>query len=329
MRSPRRIASLGGLVPGNTGSAGLLLLLLASAGLSGCGDRPEPLPPTAAGSGPTVPPKPDSHELRGVVRQVNRETGVVAIRHEAIPGFMPAMTMPFDLKGQDALEDLQVGDQVKGTLRIEGGDAVLRDVEITEMATAPAPEPVVVPTLKPGEQVPDFTVTLQDGETLRLSDLRGKVVVMTFIYTRCPLPNFCPLMDRNFSELSRWVQANPNRVESVRLLSVSFDPEHDTPEALTRHAQLRGARPPVWRFAVASHEELHKVAGPLGLRYAPTGEEIIHGLSTSVIGPDGKLRLLLEGNSWETSQLRQAISRLIREDSPGKNSDSGPPDDRP
>jgi protein SCO1/2 len=243
---------------------------------------------------------------------VDRETGVVAIRHEAIPGFMPEMTMPFDLKGQDVLEDLQVGDKVRGTLRIEQGEARLSDVEITELAVAepPAPPPKP-PTLEPGEPVPDFAVTMQDGQTLRLSELRGKVVVITFIYTRCPVPNFCPLMDKNFAELARWVEAVPARAEEVRLLSISFDPEHDTPEALAAHAKLRGAKPPVWRFAVASHEELRKVAGPLGLSYAPTGNEIIHGLATAVIDRQGRLARLLEGNSWKPEDLRQGVAGLL------------------
>jgi protein SCO1/2 len=175
--------------------------------------------------------------------------------------------------------------------------------------------------------VPDFAMTLQDGRTLRLSELRGKIVVLTFIYTRCPLPNFCPLMDKNFAELARWVQAVPARAEEVRLLSVSFDPEHDTPEVLAAHAQLRGAKPPVWQFAAASHDELRKVAGPLGLSYAPTGNEIIHGLTTAVIGPEGRLARLVEGNRWTPDELRRTIAELLRArdvadpaaaDSPGK-----------
>ncbi len=117
--------------------------------------------------------------------------------------------------------------------------------------------------------VPDFTMTTQEGRTLALSELRGKVVVLTFIYTRCPLPDFCPLMDRKIKELAGKVDAMPGRAEQVRLLSVSFDPEHDTPEVLRKHAQVQGARPPLWTFAVASHDELAKVAGPLGLMYGP------------------------------------------------------------
>lgn len=291
---------------------GLALALALGLGLltAGCGEGPlpraAPRPAPTARAGKSATPR--REPLVGVVRQVNRDTGVVAIRHEAIPGFMPEMTMPFDLKGQEALEDVQVGDKVRGTLVIEAGEARLRDVEIVEMAVAPSPEPTSVPTLSPGETAPDFQMTLADGRTLWLHDLRGTVVVLTFIYTRCPLPNFCPLMDKNFSELARWVQAHPQRAERVRLLSVSFDPEHDTPEVLRTHSQLRGAHAPIWQFAVANHEELRKVGGPLGLRYALMGDEIIHGLSTAVIGPDGRLVSLVEGNTWKPDELRKTIA---------------------
>ena len=151
------------------------------------------------------------------------------------------------------------------------------------------------PKLKPGQAVPDFAVTTQEGATLRLSDLRGKVVVLTFIYTSCPLPEFCPKMDAKFADLSRLAGSVASRAEKVRLLSISFDPEHDTPEVLAKHAKLKGAKPPLWRFAVASHAELRKVAEPLGLMYGPRKDEIIHNLSTAIIGPDGKLAALLCG----------------------------------
>jgi protein SCO1/2 len=146
-------------------------------------------------------------------------------------------------------------------------------------------------------------MTTQDGRPLDLADLRGKVVILTFVYTRCPLPDFCPLMDRRFSELAAMASATAARAEKIRLLSVSFDPEHDTPEALARHAARVGARPPVWTYAVASHEELRKVAPPLGLAYAPTGTEIRHGLATAVIAPDGTLARLESGNRWAAADL--------------------------
>ena len=123
--------------------------------------------------------------------------------------------------------------------------------------------------LKIGDPVPDFAMTSQDGKLVKLSELRGNVVVLTFIYTRCPLPDFCPLMDRKFSELAQRVSAFPERAKHIRMISLSFDPEHDTPDILRKHAEIRGATPPLWSYAVASHAELAKIAAPLGLLYGP------------------------------------------------------------
>ena len=157
-------------------------------------------------------------------------------------------------------------------------------------------------------------MTTQEGEPLRLSDLRGEVVVLTFVYTRCPLPHYCPLMDRKFAELADRTARSAERAERVRLLSVSFDPEHDTPAVLAEHAARVGAEPPLWTYAVASHDELEKVAGPLGLLYGPTGREIRHSLSTALIAPDGTLARLERGNGWEPAELDAAIRRLLAGD---------------
>jgi protein SCO1/2 len=265
----------------------------------------KPEPPASPAANPA-----HDYPLRGKVVKVNRETGIVAIHHEEIPDFMPAMTMPFDLKGQEVLEDLQPGDKVRGTLRIRGVETNLVDVEITEMARPDEVEGmdrVRRQALTPGQAVPDFAMTTQEGAPLKLSDLKSKVVVLTFIYTRCPLPNFCPMMDQKFAKLADMLKTTSERATGVRLLSVSFDPEHDNPELLARHARLRGAKPPLWTFAVASHDELQKVAEPLGLTYGPTPNQIIHNLSTAVIGPDGKLLRLESGNDWAPADLLKTV----------------------
>jgi protein SCO1/2 len=165
--------------------------------------------------------------------------------------------------------------------------------------------------LKPGETVPDFAMTTQDGKPLHLSDLRGNVVVLTFIYTRCPLPDFCPLIDRKFKALADKLALVPARAEHARLLSVSFDPEHDTPETLRKHARLKGAEPPLWSFAVASHDELQKVAPSLGLSYLPGENEIAHSLSTAIIDAEGKLVRLETGRSWDPTDFFKTIYPLL------------------
>lgn len=305
----------------------LLLITLAGCG----GNPPKPVAPVAkqAPAKPAAePPKaaekpgePKSYKLTGVVREINKETGQVMIRHEEIPGFMKAMTMPFDLKGQESLNELFVGDEVEGTLIVKSNDIELRDVVITNPAPPAAinfgPNGIEIKAkpavLLPGEAVPDFTVTLQDGKPAKLSHYRGKTLVLTFIYTRCPLPNFCPLMDRKFGELAARLQPTP-RADQVRLLSISFDPEHDTPQVLATHAKSRGAKMPLWTYAVATHEELAKFGPKLGLMYGPTEKEIMHNLSTAVIGPDGKLIRLdygTAGGAWTADDMLGTIYKTL------------------
>jgi protein SCO1/2 len=268
----------------------------------------------------TKPAAPKQYQLTGVVREIDKESGQVMIRHDEIPGYMKAMTMPFDLKGKEVLADLFVGDEVEGTLVVKADDIELNDLVITRPAEPAAlnfgPNGLEVKakpaTLLPGEDVPDFKVTLQDGKPAKLSDYRGKLVVLTFIYTRCPLPNFCPMMDRKFGELAARLQPT-SKADQVRLLSVSFDPEHDTPAVLASHAKSRGAKMPLWTYAVASHEELGKFGPKLGLMYGPGEKEVMHNLCTAVIGPDGKLIRLdygTAGGAWTADDMMGTIYKF-------------------
>jgi protein SCO1/2 len=321
---------------GTKGVGGSLGLLLAIACLvPGCG-RKGADSPTAPGSsahrgtaakaaGPIV----NNYTLQGVVRSLAPESGRVLIRHRAIPGFMDAMTMPFQLADPAILESIHPGDEVEGTLRVVKEDGAVKEYQLLDVkVTKPAEPPTHVldvskgkvqirqqpRRLELGDPVPDFTMTGQDGNPLKLSDLRGKVVVLTFIYTRCPMPDFCPLMDRKFSELAQHVAVFPNKAKDIRLISLSFDPEHDTPEILRKHAQVRGAIPPLWTYAVASHPELAKIAAPLGLFFGPDGGEIAHNLCTAVIDPRGDLGRVEVGtraNRWETADFLKTIDALL------------------
>lgn len=309
----------------------LSLALLAAAGCSGS-QAPSPADSAAPPKGSSrakAAPTVVTYQLVGVVKRVSPEAGQVVIAHEAMPGFMNAMTMPFSLKDRDLLSEMVAGDEVEGSLRVEKAGGVVKDYELVDLVvTRPASPPPRVLSLsskgltlteapkrlETGQAVPDFTVTTQEGRPLKLSELRGRVVVLTFIYTRCPLPDFCPLMDRKMGELAGKVETSPRLSDQVRLLSVSFDPEHDTPEVLAKHARVQGAQPPLWTFAVATHDELAKVAAPLGLTYGPTSNEIIHNLCMAVIDREGRLARLDVGNSVRsasTSDLLQSISRLI------------------
>ncbi|MDX2035099.1 MAG: SCO family protein [Isosphaeraceae bacterium] len=317
-------------------SRGRLAASVCSAAVAlsgGCGGDSDPVP-RASSKSEVEEPKGEvvtkRFQLRGKVRKVDPASKEVTIAHEAMPGFMGAMTMPFEVDAPGALDDVRPGDQVEGSLRVEYKGKRLDSYRLENLeVTDPAPIEMKLeigpggpklrekqPVLEPGAAVPDFTMTTQEGKTLRLEELRGSCVVMTFIYTRCPLPDFCPASDAAFAELAKQLGGVRERAERVRLLSVSFDPEHDTPEVLTRHARLRGAVPPLWTYAVASHDELRKIAEPLGLTYGPMKDEIVHNLSTAVIGPDGRLvRLFMgkAGKDWTTAQLVKEVVERLRE----------------
>jgi protein SCO1/2 len=268
------------------------------------------------------------YPLKGVVKKVDLVRGSLMIAHEAIPGFMEAMTMPFFYQDRALLEGLAIGDHVDGTLHVVQEDGVVVEHELRELVvTKPALRQFTLDVTKGkvslrdqpkqleiGQAVPDFAMTTQEGKPLKLSDLRGSVVVLTFIYTRCPLPDFCPLMDRKFGELAQRAGAVPERARQIRLISLSFDPEHDTPALLAKHAQAKGAVPPLWTFAVATHEELAKIGRPLGLFYGPRENEIAHNLCTAIIDTEGKLARLELGadrNKWENVDLLKTIYSLI------------------
>jgi protein SCO1/2 len=318
---------------GVVGSLGLMVAM--SCLVAGCGGKGASSP-TATDPSPAPNPAPEppgpmvtNYPLQGVVRSLVPKDGRVLIKHRAIPGFMPAMTMPFQLADPSSLESIQPGDEVEGTLRVVKEDGAVKEYHLVDLkVTRPAEPPARVieiskgkvqvreqpRRLEPGDPVPDFAMTGQDGKTIKLSDLRGKVVVLTFIYTRCPMPDFCPLMDRKFLDLAQHLAISPEKAGTVRLISLSFDPEHDTPEVLRKHAQVRGAIPPLWTYAVASHPELVKIAAPLGLFFGPDGTEIAHNLCTAVIDREGKLARVEVGtrpNHWETADFLRTIDSLL------------------
>jgi protein SCO1/2 len=315
----------------------LNLLISAMVGLA-CGCSSGQKPPDASGSpggSASLPKKLEEkpalskatdYHLKGVVRKV--QSPRVTIAHEEIKGFMAAMTMPFHVSDRESLEGVKPGDEIEATLHVILENGVVSNYELRDFkVTKPAVARMVLDVsrgkvslreqpklLEKGDPVPDFAMTTQEGKSQKLSDLRGSVVALTFIYTRCPLPDFCPLMDRKFGELASRIVAVPERARRIRLISLSFDPEHDTPGMLAKHAKARGAEPPLWTFAVASHEELAKIAPALGLFYGPSQNEIAHNLCTAIIDPAGKLARLEIGtarNKWENVDLLKSIYSLI------------------
>ena len=262
----------------------------------------------AALAGCSRGPEPREYELQGQILAMRPEAREVTIRHGDIRGFMPGMTMPFQVNDLELLEGKQPGDLVTATLVVGETEAHLST--LTRTGTAPLEAPIEVtasdaPILMPGDMVPDQLLVDQDGVPTPISSLRGHRVALTFTYTRCPLPDFCPLMDRNFAAVQKVMRSMPN-LSDVRLISVSFDPEFDTPSVLKKHAEALGADRAVWRFVTATPEEIVTLTRRFGVhveRDAQASIDITHNLRTAVIGADGRVVKVYSGTDWKPQQL--------------------------
>ena len=263
---------------------------------------------------PGCSPRAREYELRGVVVAVDPTRQEITIKHDDIPRFMPGMTMPFKVKEGSLLAGRVPGDVVRATLVVEENGAHLRALERTGSAPAPAVEAAPPRPLEPGAEVPDAVFVDQDGAERRLASWRGHALAVTFIYTRCPVPNFCPLMDRHFADVQRAVLADPALRGRVRLLSVSVDPEHDRPAVLAAHGRRVGADPSVWTLLTGHAGDVEAFAAQFGvsvLREGASAGDVVHNLRTGVIAPNGALAAVLGGNEWTPADLVGALRKAL------------------
>ena len=255
-------------------------------------------------------PAAKEYELKGQILGIKPEQQEVLIKHEDIKGFMPGMMMPFRVKDARLLEGKQPGDLVTATLVVEDTLAHLSTLTRTGHAPMDVPPPPETASsgfelLKEGEAVPDQLLVDQDGKPRPLSSLRGHRVALTFTYTRCPMPSFCPLMDRNFAEIQRAIKNTP-ALADVRLLSVSFDPQFDTPAVLKQHALKLEADPLIWNFATGDRDDITRFAARFGVtveRAEQNPVDITHNLRTAIIDPQGRLVKAHTGNSWTPADV--------------------------
>lgn len=262
-----------------------------------------------AASGPE-----ERYPIKGKVVSVDKRGSTVTIAHEDIPGLMDAMTMPFDLKDRRLLDQLAEGDRVQATLVIAGLRSWLEEVVVTRETVDPSSlgkaETWVEP--KPGDEVPDFKLVDQNGKRFGFHQYRGRIVVLTFIYTRCPLPDYCPLMTGNFSEIEKTLESDPESSPKTYLLSITVDPEYDTPKVLREYAAAHSAGSARWDFATGSKDEVKQVATYFGMQYWREGDQVIHGLRTAIIGADGKVVKLYRGNEWKPDDIVTELKNVNR-----------------
>ena len=254
------------------------------------------------------------YPLTGQVLSVNAERQELTVKHEDIRGFMPAMTMPFKVRSQGEFGRWKPGDVIQATLVVEETTGYLED--ITKTGEAPLPEPsaetLAARMIEPGALVPDAEFTDQNERPRRVSDWRGQTIAVTFVYTRCPLPDFCPQMDRHFVAVQQALKDDPALAARVHLVSVSFDPDYDTPEVLRSHAKKLGVDPTQWSYVTGSRESVDPFAAAFGvsiMRDDKPLQEIVHNLRTPVIDREGRLSEVLGGNEWTPQELLAAIRK--------------------
>ena len=265
-------------------------------------------------------PEAKRYPFKGRIVSVDKANKKATIAHDEIPGFMDGMTMAFPIKDDWVWEDLSKDAEIKADLVVDKDSFWLEKIGISALPNPnQTPLPAREDVAQVGNQVPDFTLTNQDGKKISMKDFRGKATAITFIYARCPLPNYCILMSKNFSDLANQLNDNADLKDKIRLLSVSFDPATDTPARLREYGRGYLGKDSktdftVWQLATGTEKEVKTVADFFGLRYEADQNnktQFNHSLRTVVVAPDGKVRKVFAGNEWTTAELLKELQSTL------------------
>jgi len=263
------------------------------------------------------------YPVTGMVLGVDRSRNTFTASIQSIPGFMPAMAMPFEVRQKKDLAGLSPGAMVEFVLVVNDKSSYAERIRIVRYQSAEQ-DPLAASRLKLltdvagagprkvlalGETVPDFTLTDQQRRSVALSDLRGKVVAINFIYTSCPLPNFCLRIANNFGVLHQRFKAQLGR--DLVLLTVTFDPVHDTPEVLAQYARRWSADPTAWHFLTGPIGDVQRVSHLFGVDFFPDEGLMNHSLHTAIIDRQGTMVANIEGNQFTADQLSDLTKAVL------------------
>ena len=250
---------------------------------------------------------------------IDMEKKQIVLNHGDVPGYMSAMVMPFKVKDTGRLNSFAKGDEITATLAVDSRESWLEDIRIARKATGRVDDRDDEIRRLPheGDEVPSFTLVNQNGKRISLNDYRGKALVITFVYTRCPLPDYCPLMSNNFAEIDKTLGSHPELYSKTHLLTVSFDPKHDTPAVLRSYGAAYTEKYSDetfnhWEFASGSDEEIKAITKYFGLQYSDSGDQIIHSLVTAVIAPDGKIFRVHPSNEWKPVEVTGELIQVLK-----------------
>jgi protein SCO1 len=251
------------------------------------------------------------YEGRGVVLRVDTAPQVT-ISHEPIQGFMDAMVMPFSVRAPVSLDGIEPGDRVAFRLRVDKRESWIDRLTVVSarrpdagLTRSPA-SPTLVPI---GGVPPDFALVDQHGRSVTLASLRGQAVAVTFIYTRCPLPEYCPRMLANFKAVQARFAGRLGR--DLTLLVITFDPKYDTVEQLNAYARAHSADVPGWHFLTGPLPEITRTCEAFGIEFWPEEGLLSHTLQTAVLDREGRLAGTIEGAAWQSRQLGDLIASVL------------------
>lgn len=295
----------------------LLALALSAAAAPACRRKAE-IPAGAVSKPPLEAPAPVSaaakrYPLKGIIVAADPSRPEIIVRHEEIPGYMPAMTMPFPVRDDPKVTALlRPGDRIEATLVVDGDVYFLEQVLTKGFVPTPTPfggaggvRPEPNKGVAVGDEVPDFQLTDQTGRAVRLSDLRGEPVAVTFVYTRCPIATACPMTMTKFAKLN----AALTEKKVGRLLAVTVDPENDTPAVLADFAKKIGADPARWKFLTGEPKAVARAAESFGVLYYPDRGQIVHSQAVAVVDSDGRLATVYYGEEWEPAKVLQDMEK--------------------
>jgi protein SCO1 len=290
----------------------ILAVLLGSASLISLNGCHETSSPTASST--------KQYPIRGTVVRVDSADGQITLQHDAIPGLMEAMTMQYPVTDRSALSELHPGDKIVATVLADPSPQGPVNLRLSEIVVIAQAKPDYAQAAQyhvpaPGDEVPDFTLLNQSDRKIGLKQYRGKVLLMTFIYTRCPLADYCPRMSRNFAQIDQQLATDPKLYKNTHLLSVSFDPTYDTPKVLKSYGGAYTGKYSKetfahWEFAAPGEKELPKMEQYFDVGVTP-GEKgtLQHSLATVVIGKDGKVIAFYPTNDWSVDAVLQQVKQ--------------------
>jgi protein SCO1/2 len=232
---------------------------------------------------------------QGVVQEVKSDGQILVIKHNAIPGYMDAMTMPFKLKGPAAGNGLQRGDEISFQLHVTENESWVDHIQKTGSRVLPNDiSPSNAPPIRPRHPLLDYKFTNELGQAVSLSDFRGQALAITFFYTRCPLPDYCPRLSKNFQEASQKLAETPDAPTNWHFLSISFDPESDTPSVLKAYGEMYQYNPAHWSFLTGPQDKISELAGLSGVTFQRDGVLINHDLRTLIVDANNHLQTVFQ-----------------------------------